>query len=87
MTRFADELCGSEGERAKVGGAPVVIVAVHDGGEKATVQYVQNNECRVLHHTQIELEGHEKDVPSPRDRHNARECWCGIDHSKGAGYL
>lgn len=55
MTRFADELIGSEGERCKVGDAPAIIREVHDNGKNVTVQYVEDNNCRVVHFSQVEL--------------------------------
>lgn len=83
MTRFYDELRGSEGEWCSVNERVRhlvprrgIIRAVHDGGQKVTVQF-EDNTTMVVAYGDVELEGDEDDN---RQKHNLRECWCGLDH-------
>lgn len=62
MVRFADELMGSVGEWCLIkneGERQAVIVAVHDDGLKATVQFVDDSSTRIVWFTDIEIEGDE----------------------------
>ena len=70
MTGFADELRGSEGEWCGVRGLPLIgmsmppmrraiIRAVHDGGNKVTVQFEDDNTTMVATYHEVELEGEE----------------------------
>jgi hypothetical protein len=59
MTRFADELCGSEGEWCQVHGERAIIRAVHDGGQKVTVQFERDERTELVWHDHVELEGNE----------------------------
>lgn len=64
--RFADELCGSEGEWCDVnewGGNTeprrAIIRAVHDGGVKVTIQFEDDNSTKVVSYHDVRLEGEE----------------------------
>lgn len=60
MTRFADELVGSVGEWCSIkneGERRAIVVAVHNDGLKATVQFEDDGNTRVVWFTDVELEG------------------------------
>lgn len=67
MTRFADELRGGEGERCTVFGLrngdvierDATVIAVHDGGQSATVRYDDDQSTETLTFERIDLEGDE----------------------------
>ncbi len=67
MTRYADELRGSETERCIVIGLlngevidrPAVVLSVHDGGNRATVKYDDDGTEETLTFERVTLQGDE----------------------------
>lgn len=63
MTKYQDEMIGAEGEKCIVRGHKATVIAVHDHGMKATVQF-EDLFCAVYFFSEIELLGEE--LPRPK---------------------
>ena len=69
MTNFSDELRGAEGEWCRVSGRRAIIRAVHDDGQKATVQFEDDESCDIYGYRSIQLEDDEDTANRKKAQH------------------